>query len=85
MIEYYLDCLWRGQEARLYLHYEDGLKLYPASEMQSAERSNTLPVPFWKASFGNLRHSADDGVRILWLDIGNEEGEMVSHQRKILV
>ncbi|EFX69204.1 hypothetical protein DAPPUDRAFT_301017 [Daphnia pulex] len=70
------DCLWRGQEARLYLHYEDGLKLYPATEMQSAERSNTLPVPFWKASFGNLRHSADDGVRILWLDIGNEEGEM---------
>ncbi|KAI9552716.1 hypothetical protein GHT06_020595 [Daphnia sinensis] len=70
------DCLWRGQEARLYLHYEDGLKLYPASDMQCTEKSNTLPTPFWKAPFGNLRHSADDGVRTLWLDIGNEEGEM---------
>ena len=60
------------------MHYEDGLKLYPASEMQYGDKSATLPAPFWKASFGNLRHSADDGARILWLDIGTEEGEMVS-------
>ena len=76
--------MWRGQEARLYLHYEEGLKLYPSTDMQSAERSNSLRVPFWKASFGHLRHSADDGVRILWLDIGNEEGEMVHDNCKNL-
>ena len=46
--------------------------------MQYGDKSATLPAPFWKASFGNLRHSADDGARILWLDIGTEEGEMVS-------
>lgn len=74
----FADCLWRGQEARLYLHYEDGLKLYPATEIQYGEKPLTQPVPFWKASFGNLRHSADDGVRTLWLDIGTEDGEMVS-------
>lgn len=75
---FYLDCLWRGQEARLFLHYEDGLKLYPASESHYGENKTAAqPLPFWTASFGNLRHSADDGVRILWLDIGSDDGEMV--------
>ena len=31
-----------------------------------------------KAAFERLRSSGDDGIRLLWLDIGGEEGEMVS-------
>lgn len=73
------DCLWRGQEARLYLHYENGLQLLPAANvrtLQGDETSPSQPKPFWVAPFGSLRHSADDGVRLLWLDVGAEEGEV---------
>jgi hypothetical protein len=43
---------------------------------------NTLtrrePRTLWKFPFERLRMSADDGARLLWLDFGGEEGEMVS-------
>ena len=32
-----LDCLWRGQEARLYLHYENGLQLLPAANVRTLQ------------------------------------------------
>lgn len=72
--------MWRGQEARLFLHYEDGLKLFPAVENQangSGDKTPTLPKPYWKVPFGNLRRTADDGVRLLWLDIESDNGELV--------
>merc|ERR1712071_300227 len=53
------DCLWRGQEARLYLHYENGLQLLPAANvrtLQGDETSPSQPKPFWVAPFGSLRH-----------------------------
>lgn len=43
---------------------------------------NTLtrrePRTLWNFPFERLRMSADDGARLLWLDFGGEEGEMVS-------
>lgn len=70
--------MWRGQEARLHLHYEDGLKLFPAAEAHTnGDKTPTLPKAYWRVPFGNLRHTADDGVRLLWLDIGSEDGELV--------
>ena len=46
------------------------------------ELLNTLtrrePRTLWKFPFERLRMSADDGARLLWLDFGGEEGEMVS-------
>jgi hypothetical protein len=43
---------------------------------------NTLtrrePRTLWKFPFERLRMSADDGARLLWLDFGGDEGEMVS-------
>lgn len=73
-----LDCLWHGKEARLYLHFEEGLRLFPSSELTDGEKpSSAEPTPFWKISFEDLRHTADDGVRLLWLDIGSEDGEVV--------
>ena len=46
--------------------------------VEGDETSPSQPKPFWVAPFGSLRHSADDGVRLLWLDVGAEEGEVVS-------
>ncbi len=72
------DCLWHGKEARLYLHFEEGLRLLPSSELADGEKPSSVePTPFWKISFEDLRHTADDGVRLLWLDIGSEDGEVV--------
>lgn len=71
------DCLWRGQEARLYLHYENGLQLLPAvNDVVDGGGEKSHPKPFWQVPFGSLRHSADDGVRLLWLDIGSDQGEI---------
>lgn len=69
------DCLWRGQEARLYLHYENGLQLLPVVNDVADCGEKSQPKPFWQIPFGSLRHSADDGVRLLWLDIGSDQGE----------
>ena len=78
--------MWRGKEARLYVHYEDDLQLYPATDLPNADKSNTIiqSTPIWKAPFENLRHTADDGIRLLWLDIGSEEGETVKHVYRLL-
>jgi len=50
---------------------------------------NTLtrrePRTLWKFPFERLRMSADDGARLLWLDFGGEEGEMVSFYCQIYV
>ena len=65
------DVTWQGQEARLTLHYDNGFTL-----------SDTRPEDgrkaqiFWHFAFEKLRMSADDGIRLLWLDFG-EEGEQV--------
>ena len=74
--------MWRGQDARLYMHYEDGFQLVPASVAVSASSmekgSNQTRSLIWQFPFGRLRHSADDGIRLLWLDFGSEDGEMVT-------
>lgn len=58
--------MWQGQHAQLILHYEDGFTLLEDS-------GRTL----WKFPFERLRMSADDGARLLWLDFGGDEGEVV--------
>lgn len=81
--------MWRGQEARLYLHYENGLQLLPAVNDVinggTVDGEKSQPKPFWQIPFGSLRHSADDGVRLLWLDIGSDQGETVSNSCSLLL
>lgn len=43
---------------------------------------SSSPTPLWRRSFDKLRMSADDGARLLWLDFGGEDGEIVSDVRQ---
>ena len=62
---------WQGQEARLTLHYDNGFTLSDARP-EDGRKSQI----FWHFPYEKLRMSADDGMRLLWLDFG-EEGEQV--------
>lgn len=37
------------------------------------------PRVLWAQPFDRLRGSADDGNRLLWLDFGDDEGEVVCY------
>ena len=65
------DVTWQGQEARLTLHYDNGFTLSD-TRPEDGRKSQI----FWHFPFEKLRMSADDGIRLLWLDFG-EEGEQV--------
>ena len=67
-----LGCVWQGQSAQLVLHFEDGFSLL------EAPMPNREPKVLWSFPFERLRTSADDGARLLWLDFGTEDGEIVS-------
>ena len=71
------DCVWRGQDARLLLHFESGFELVLAGADHDAGAGHDDGAVLWRFPFGRLRHSADDGVRLLWLDFGSDDGEMV--------
>ena len=53
------------------VHIDEGFTLY--TEEAGVRRHVLLHQPF-----ENLRMSADDGVRMMFLDFGGPEGEMVS-------
>ncbi|GLH02229.1 hypothetical protein R5R35_006841 [Gryllus longicercus] len=61
-------CIWQGKPAQIILHYEEGFTL--------SECSNSETKVIWKYPFEKLRTSGDDGVRLLWLDFGSEDGEV---------
>ena len=69
--DFILDVTWQGQEGRLTLHYDNGFTLSDARP-EDGRKSQI----FWHFPFEKLRMSADDGIRLLWLDFG-EEGEQV--------
>ena len=62
---------WQNQEARLTLHYDLGITLNE-SRTEDGRKAQVI----WHYPYEKLRMSADDGVRLLWLDFG-EEGEQV--------
>jgi hypothetical protein len=74
-------CLWQGQPAQLIIHYENGFTLMEVLNTLTRREPRTL----WKLPFERLRMSADDGARLLWLDFGGEEGEMVSFYCQMFV
>ncbi|CAG7734416.1 unnamed protein product, partial [Allacma fusca] len=63
-------CSWKGGGCQLKVHYEDGFTL---SELPISE--NEKPKIIWTYPYTQLRTSADDGIRLLWLDFGAEDGE----------
>ncbi|XP_056618378.1 beta-1-syntrophin [Triplophysa dalaica] len=64
------SCMYQGQDCRLVIHYERGFSVI-------ADRDEcSLAQPLFSYPFENLKMSADDGVRILYLDFGGNEGEI---------
>jgi hypothetical protein len=74
-------CTWQGKACQLVVNHEEGFALYPAGTRGSAGNGvspGSPPAPLWRRSFDKLKMSADDGARLLWLDFGGEDGEIVS-------
>jgi len=69
---------WQGQEARLTVHYENGLTLADAHNSENGMKTQV----FWYFPFERLKMSADDGHHLLWLDFGGEDGEQVGNESK---
>lgn len=77
------SCLYRGQECRLLIHYEQGFSVLaePRLEDEGAveergAQTPTKPRVLLSYPFEKLKMSSDDGVRTLSLDFGGKEGEI---------
>lgn len=64
-------CMYKGQDCRLVIHYELGFSVLPEAEPPHGHTLFSYP-------FEKLRMSSDDGVRMLYLEFGGKEGEIVS-------
>ncbi|XP_026465697.1 beta-1-syntrophin isoform X2 [Ctenocephalides felis] len=73
--EFTFKCLFRGRPSVLTLHVENGFALSPDICNQPGA-TNSLKNSKAVYPFDKLRGSADDGIRMLWLDFAGEEGEL---------
>ncbi|KAJ8291051.1 hypothetical protein GJAV_G00020830 [Gymnothorax javanicus] len=64
------SCMYRNQECRLTIHYEQGFTVLAESE------GGSLLRPLFSYPFERLKMSSDDGIRMLFLDFGGREGEI---------
>ncbi|XP_053182316.1 beta-1-syntrophin [Scomber japonicus] len=77
------SCLYRGQECRLVIHYEQGFSVLAESKRGDGENEEdrgahtpTRPRVLLFYPYEKLKMSSDDGVRMLFLDFGGKEGEI---------
>ncbi|XP_023810679.1 alpha-1-syntrophin isoform X2 [Oryzias latipes] len=63
-------CSWNGKECTLGVHIDEGFTLY--TEEMGVRKSILLQQPFER-----LRMSSDDGVRMMFLDFGGPEAELL--------
>lgn len=78
-------CLYQGQECRLVIHYEQGFSVLADPTLGDREEveergahTPTRPRVLLSYPYEKLKMSSDDGVRMLFLDFGGKEGEIVS-------
>lgn len=64
-------CSWNGKECTLGVHIDEGFTLF--TEEMGVRKRILLQHPF-----EHLRMSSDDGVRMMFLDFGGPEAEIVS-------
>ncbi|KAI1894216.1 hypothetical protein AGOR_G00113540 [Albula goreensis] len=64
------SCMYRNQECRLTIHYEQGFSVLAELD------EGPLLKPLFSYPFERLKMSSDDGVRMLFLDFGGKEGEI---------
>ncbi|CAL4079689.1 unnamed protein product, partial [Meganyctiphanes norvegica] len=64
-------CEWRGVEAKLVLHHEEGFTLLSTAEATggsaSGGSSNGSGRVLWTQPYHKLLMSSDDGARLIWL------------------
>ncbi|XP_031682812.1 alpha-1-syntrophin-like isoform X1 [Oncorhynchus kisutch] len=65
-------CSWNGKECNLGVHINEGFSLF--TEEMGIRKTVLLQQPFER-----LRMSSDDGVRMIFLDFGGPEAEIVVH------
>ncbi|XP_067458169.1 beta-1-syntrophin [Thunnus thynnus] len=77
------SCLYRGQECRLVIHYEQGFSVLAEPKLGDGENGEergthtpTRPRVLLSYPYEKLKMSSDDGVRMLFLDFGGKEGEI---------
>lgn len=83
-------CLYRGQECRLVIHYEQGFSVLadptPLGDGEDGEgrkaAAAATPRVLLSYPYEKLKMSSDDGIRMLLLDFGGKEGEIVSVWRR---
>lgn len=78
-------CLYLGQECRLVIHYEQGFSVLAEPKPRDSENGDegrpltpTQKPVLLSYPYEKLRMSSDDGVRMLFLDFGGKEGDIVS-------
>lgn len=62
---------FKGQACQLIVHLDRGFTLLETGHSATAKT-------IWTFGFDRLKGSADDGTRLLFLDFGGSEGEIVS-------
>ncbi|XP_076008765.1 beta-1-syntrophin [Genypterus blacodes] len=77
------SCLYRGQECRLVIHYEQGFSVLAEANLGDGENGEereahtpSRPKVLLSYPYEKLKMSSDDGVRMLLLDFGGKEGEI---------
>uniref|UniRef100_UPI0037E89744 beta-1-syntrophin n=1 Tax=Semicossyphus pulcher TaxID=241346 RepID=UPI0037E89744 len=77
------SCLFRGQECRLVIHYEQGFSVQADPTLGDRENGEergahtpTRHQVLLSYPYEKLKMSSDDGVRMLFLDFGGKEGEI---------
>ncbi|XP_076372385.1 beta-1-syntrophin-like isoform X2 [Tachypleus tridentatus] len=59
------SCVYQGQDCQIVLHYENGIMLLDG-------RQQTV---LFQCAYEKLLMSADDGIQLVWLEFGDEQGE----------
>lgn len=65
-------CTYRNQECRLTIHYDNGFSI------STEPQDGAFPKTIIQSPYEKLKMSSDDGIRMLYLDFGGKEGEIVS-------
>lgn len=65
-------CTYRNQECRLTVHYDNGFSI------STEPQEGAFPKTIIQSPYEKLKMSSDDGIRMLYLDFGGKEGEIVS-------
>lgn len=65
-------CTYRNQECRLTIHYDNGFSI------STEPQEGAFPKTIIQSPYEKLKMSSDDGIRMLYLDFGGKEGEIVS-------